>query len=101
MTLTKHHIIEQIVERVGFSSKQSTELVETLLEIIKRTMASGDDVLVSNFGKFNVSEKAERKGRNPATGEAMMLPARKVVTFKPSATLREKINKTPDHRKKK
>ncbi|MCJ7541726.1 MAG: integration host factor subunit alpha [Desulfobacterales bacterium] len=61
---------------------RSSEIVETLLEIIKRTLASGEDVLVSGFGRFSVKEKKERKGRNPATGDDMMLEPRKVVTFK-------------------
>jgi len=101
MTMTKNYIVDQIIKRVGFSNKQSSDLVENLLEIIKRTMESGDDVLISNFGKLKVSEKSERKGRNPATGDVLMLPGRKVVTFKSSATLREKINNTPNKRKKK
>jgi integration host factor subunit alpha len=63
-----------------------------LLEIVKRTLASGEDVLVSGFGKFCVKEKTERRGRNPATGDAMMLRPRRVVTFKCSGKLREKID---------
>ena len=63
-----------------------------LLEIIKGTLASEDDVLVSRFGKFCVKEKKERKGRNPATGEVLMLGARRVVTFKCSAKIRDKVN---------
>lgn len=101
MTLSKQKIIENIVEQIGFTNKKATDLVEHTLEIIKRTLESGDDVLVSNFGKFHASEKTERKGRNPATGEDMILSARRIVTFKSSATLREKINKTPNNRKKK
>ena len=92
MTLTKIQIVESIQNQTGFPKNKSSEIVETLLEIIKRTLASGDDVLVSGFGKFCVNEKKERKGRNPATGDAMMLEARKVVTFKCSGTLRGRIN---------
>ncbi len=92
MTLTKSQIIEEIQIRNGFSKKKATEAVEALLEIMKETLASGDDVLISGFGKFCVKEKAERRGRNPATGEDMMLDARKVVTFKCSGKLRERIN---------
>ena len=92
MTLTKNQIIEEVMTRNGFSRKKSAETVEALLEIMKDTLASGEDVLISGFGKFCVKEKAERKGRNPATGEDMMLDARKVVTFKCSGKLRESIN---------
>jgi len=92
MTLTKIQIVESIQNQTGFPKNKSSEIVETLLEIIKRTLASGDDVLVSGFGKFCVHEKKERKGRNPATGEAMMLAPRKVATFKCSGTLRGRIN---------
>ena len=92
MTLTKALIVEAIAEQIGFPKNHSSEIVETLLEIIKRTLGSGDDVLVSGFGKFCVKEKRERKGRNPATGEDLMLAPRKVVTFKCSGKLREKIN---------
>ena len=92
MTLTKVQIVESIQNQTGFPNNKSSEIVETLLEIIKRTLASGEDVLVSGFGKFCVNEKNERKGRNPATGEDMMLEARKVVTFKCSGKLRERVN---------
>jgi integration host factor subunit alpha len=92
MTLTKIQIVESIQNQTGFPKNKSTEIVETLLEIIKRTLASGDNVLVSGFGKFSVMEKKERKGRNPATGEDMMLEPRKVVTFKCSGKLRNRIN---------
>ena len=70
----------------------ATETVETFLEIIKSTLESGEDVLISGFGKFCVNEKIERKGRNPATGSDMQLPARKVVTFKCSGKLRDMVN---------
>jgi len=92
MTLTKIQIVESINNQTGFPKNRSSEIVETLLEIIKRTLASGEDVLVSGFGKFCVNEKKERKGRNPATGEDMMLSPRKVVTFKCSGKLRDRIN---------
>jgi len=92
MTLTKAQIIDSIQNQTGFPKTTSSEIVETLLEIIKGTLASGEDVLISSFGKFCVREKRERKGRNPATGDAMMLRSRKVVTFKCSGKLRNKIN---------
>ena len=92
MTLTKAQIVETIQNQTGFTKIRSSEIVETLLEIIKSTLESGEDVLMSNFGKFCVNHKDERKGRNPATGDAMMLISRKVVTFKCSGKLRDKIN---------
>lgn len=92
MALTKAHTIGSVQNQLGFPKNTSSELVETLLEIIKRTLENGDDVLISGFGKFCVKEKKERKGRNPATGEDMMLESRKVVTFKCSGKLRDKIN---------
>jgi len=92
MSLTRDDIVEAVAEQVGFSKKQSVELVETLLELIKKTLESGEDVLVSGFGKFRVREKKERRGRNPATGDKMMLRPRRVVTFKWSGKLRRRLN---------
>jgi len=92
MTLTKADIIETVYTELELSKNQSTELIEQLLEIIKQTLASGDDVMISGFGKFQVQDKRKRKGRNPATGESMMLDSRRVVTFKCSRKLRDKIN---------
>ena len=92
MTLTKSQIIDAVAERNGFTRKKSLETVETLLEIIKSTLASGDDVLVSGFGKLCVKEKRERRGRNPMTGEDMILAPRRVITFKYSGKLKDKIN---------
>ena len=93
MTLTKARIIDEIQEQLNFSKKETTDIVETLLEIMKRTMSDGDDVLISGFGKFCVKEKKQRRGRNPATGQDMMLAPRRVVTFKCSGKLREKVNR--------
>ena len=92
MALTKSQITDAIAKQNGFTKKQSTETVETILEIIKSTLASGEDVLISGFGKFCVKEKRERKGRNPATGEDMMLASRRVVTFRCSGKLKDRIN---------
>jgi integration host factor subunit alpha len=92
MTLTKANLIESIRYNNGISEKQSTELVETIIETLKRKLESGEDVLISGFGKFCVRDKTERRGRNPTTGEDKILPARRVVTFKCSGKLREKIN---------
>jgi integration host factor subunit alpha len=92
MALTKANIIENIAEQNGFPKNQSSEIIETLLELIKRTLVSGEDVLYSGFGKFSVKEKKERKGRNPETGDVMILKPRRVVTFKWSGKLRERFN---------
>jgi integration host factor subunit alpha len=92
MALTKADIIESVHQQLGFPKSQSNEVVEQLLETIKSTLASGEDILVSGFGKFHVNEKKERRGRNPATGDSMMLRPRKVVTFKVSGKLRRRVN---------
>ncbi len=91
--LTKAKFIIGVAESNGYTRKKSIETVETVLELIKRSLESGEDVLISGFGKFCVKEKAERVGRNPATGEDMILESRRVVTFKSSGKLREKLNK--------
>jgi integration host factor subunit alpha len=93
MALTKAQIAEMIAEQNGFAKKKSIELVENLLNIIKQILENGEDVLVSGFGKFCVKNKGQRRGRNPATGSDLILSARKVVTFKCSGKLRDKINK--------
>ncbi|MDA8138865.1 MAG: integration host factor subunit alpha [Desulfobacteraceae bacterium] len=92
MTLTKAQIVDIIHEDLPFPKNKSTEVVEGLIEIIKRTLEDGEDVLISGFGKFCVKNKRERRGRNPATGDDLILSQRKVVTFKCSGKLREKIN---------
>jgi integration host factor subunit alpha len=92
MALTKADIIQSVADQIGFTNNKSSELTETLLEIMKRTLASDEDALISGFGKFCVNDKKERRGRNPATGSSMMLRPRRVVTFKCSGKLRKKIN---------
>ena len=93
MTLTKVDIINKVYATNPKMTKiQVREAVETILRIIKSSLENGEDVLLSGFGKFNVKAKSARKGRNPQTGEAVLLEARKVVTFKPSGLLREKVN---------
>ena len=92
MALTKQTIIEKIAEEINQSPSEAKDTIEHLLEIIKETLASGEDIMISGFGKFQVNEKAPRKGRNPATGETMVLSKRRVVTFSCSGKLRDKIN---------
>lgn len=92
MALTKKDIVDQVQGQLGFPKNQSVDITESLLELIKSSLEAGEDVLISGFGKFCVKKKAERKGRNPATGEDAILPARRVVTFKCSGKLREQVN---------
>ncbi len=92
MALTKEKLINSIYHQVGLSKTQSRAVVETLLELIKKTLESGEDLLISGFGKFMVKEKSARRGRNPQTTEDLELRARRVVVFKTSGVLREKIN---------
>ena len=92
MTLTKADLIDSIYNRFDFSKAKSAQAVESLLETIKNTLASGEDVLISGFGKFIVMKKRERRGRNPQTGDDLMLRSRKVVRFRWSEVLREKMN---------
>ena len=92
MNLTKDDIVEAVAKDSGFPKKQSVDLVETLLELIKTSLESGDYVLVSGFGKYRVRAKKERRGRNPATGDDMMMRPRRVVTFHCSGKLRKRIN---------
>ena len=94
MALTKDHLIDAIAKENGFQKKRTIEIVETLLELIKYSLASGEDVLISGFGKFCVKEKRERRGRNPATGEGLILAARRVVSSNVQASYgRKLINK--------
>jgi len=92
MTLTKAKIVDAVHNELGFPKNRSAELIEILLEQIKSTLGSGEDVLISGFGKFCVKRKKQRRGRNPATGSDMMLEQRCVVTFRCSHLLRDKIN---------
>lgn len=92
MTLTKADIVESVNNELGYPKNRCSELVETLLEIIKESLEQGEDVLISGFGKFCVKGKKQRRGRNPATGDDLLLGERTVVTFKCSHLLRDKIN---------
>ncbi len=90
--MTKADIVETIYERVGFSKKESAELVETVFDVIKDALVDGEKVKFSGFGNFIVREKNARKGRNPQTGEEIQLEARRVLTFKPSLVLKNVLN---------
>jgi len=95
MTVTKASIVEELHEMFhlfGYERKKTFDIVETLIELIKRDLEQGNDVLISGFGKFCVKEKNARRGRNPATGESMTITPRRIVTFKYSGKLRDQMN---------
>jgi integration host factor subunit alpha len=92
MALTKNDIVARLQAELGLPKSKSIEITECLLEQIKASLETGDDVLVTGFGKFCVKDKNARRGRNPATGEDAILPPRRVVTFKCSGKLRKRIN---------
>lgn len=93
MTLTKADLIQQVYKtHTNLTKAQATESVEAFLQISKDSLIEGSDLLLSGFGKFLVKHKNARRGRNPQTGEELTLEARRVVTFKPSGILRDKIN---------
>ena len=96
MAVTKITIIEKISEKNNLSPSEAKDALETLLEIMKSTLASGEDIMISGFGKFQVNEKSPRKGRNPATGGTMVLNKRRIVTFKCAGVLRDKVNWAKD-----
>jgi integration host factor subunit alpha len=92
MTLTKDHLVNSLYNNLDIPKSKSTSIVETILGAIKNTLENKEDVLISGFGKFCVKDKKDRRGRNPATGEDLTLEARRVVVFKCSGVLREKVN---------
>jgi integration host factor subunit alpha len=92
MALTKADLIQNTTKQNGFTKSKSSEILESLIEIIKRSLESGEDVLITDFGKFCVKEKKQRIGRNPITGEDMVLGPHKTVRFRCSGKLRNKLN---------
>jgi integration host factor subunit alpha len=92
MNVTKAKLIDHLYKSSNFSKDESSTTIDSLLEIIKSTLESGEDLLISGFGKFIVKEKSKRRGRNPATGNDLILDARRVVIFKCSKNLRDKLN---------
>jgi integration host factor subunit alpha len=91
MSLTKIDIIDSIYEKLGIPKNYCVSIVESLFEIIKDDLDKGNDVMISGFGKWSVKAKRKRKGRNPQTGESLIIDARKVVTFKPSTVLKNNL----------
>jgi len=92
MTLTKGEIVKKLHSKTSFSKERCAELVESVFDLMKDELEDGHDVLISGFGKWTVKDKNPRKGRNPQTGQELMLDARKVVTFKCSRKLKESVN---------
>jgi integration host factor subunit alpha len=99
MSLTKDHIVNSIRARLDLPKTKSAELFESVLEIIKATLENREDVLISGFGKFSAKEKGNRRGRNPQTGEDLTLESRRVISFRCSPVLRDKINEKVQHKK--
>jgi integration host factor subunit alpha len=96
MTLVKDNLIQSLYDQAEFSKQKARTTVETVFELVKKALESGEDVLISGFGKFSVKKKAPRRGRNPATGEDLPLDARTVVQFRCSPVMRERINPQQD-----
>jgi len=93
MALTKEKLMFRLQTQVGMTKPEAREMVERVLAIMKETLSAGEDVLISGFGKFSVRNKRARRGRNPQTRESLILAARKVVVFKPSGVLRQRMNR--------
>lgn len=98
MAMTKADIVDRIYKEVGFSKKEAAELVDLVFKVIKDTLGRGEKVKISGFGNFSIRDKANRVGRNPQTGEAMEISARRVLTFKPSQVLKDDITMRYSHR---
>lgn len=98
MSLTKADIVERVYKEAGFSKKEAADLVDLVFKIIKDTLSKGEKVKISGFGNFSIRDKSTRVGRNPQTGEAMEITARRVLTFKPSQVLKEDVTMRYAHR---
>ena len=92
MTLTKEHLVKSIGNHLGISKFESSRIVESVLETVKTSLSNGEDVLISGFGKFIIRKKASRRGRNPQTGQNLTLDPRRVITFKCSGVMRDRLN---------
>ncbi|MBN20641.1 MAG: integration host factor subunit alpha [Bdellovibrionaceae bacterium] len=90
--MTKADLVENIYEKIGFSKKEASDLVEMIFSTLKTTLSQGQKIKISGFGNFVVREKRSRVGRNPQTGESIEISARRVLTFKPSQVLRAEVN---------
>ncbi len=94
--MTKADLVETIYEKIGFSRKESAEIVDLVFDLMKETLESGEKIKISGFGNFLVRQKRSRKGRNPQTGEEIEISARRVLAFKPSHVLRKALNPSAD-----
>jgi integration host factor subunit alpha len=90
--MTKADIVESVYEMVGFSKQEAAEMVDTVFEVMKETLERGEKIKISGFGNFDVKRKQARKGRNPQTGDEIEISSRRVLTFKPSQTLKRLLN---------
>lgn len=90
--MTKADIVERIQAKIGYTTKESVDMLETVLSIMKNTLEAGENVKIARFGNFELRQKKDRKGRNPQTGEIMTIKARRILTFKPSMVLKTAIN---------
>jgi integration host factor subunit alpha len=90
--MTKAEIVQKVFEKVGYPKRESVELVELVFETMKERLEAGEKLKIAGFGNFTVKQKADRRGRNPKTGEALTIRARRVLTFKPSVVLKSAIN---------
>jgi len=91
--MTKADIFEKVQEGISMTRKESAEMVEAVFSIMKNTLETGENLKISGFGSFIVKKKADRRGRNPQTGESITIEARRILTFKPSGVLKDQINK--------
>ena len=91
--MTKADIAQRIQDNTNLSKKESIEMMETVFSILKKTLESGEKIKIAGFGNFEVKKKADRRGRNPQTGESITIEARRILSFKPSNVLRSAINK--------
>ena len=98
MAMTKADIVDRIYKEVGFCKKEAAELVDLIFKVIKETLGRGEKVKISGFGNFSIRDKSNRVGRNPQTGEAMEITARRVLTFKPSQVLKDDVTVRYSHR---
>ena len=90
--MTKADIVDKVAEKCGILKKDSIDMVESVFNVLKTTLENGEDIKISGFGKFEIKNKHERKGRNPQTGESIIIDARRILSFKPSTILKESIN---------
>lgn len=99
MTLTKHDIIDALYKEMGMNKKESAKIAESLFDIIKEELISGNDVMISGFGRWAVRSKKSRTGRNPQTGAPLTIEPKKIIKFKSSNILKEEINNDREHSK--